>query len=437
MISKDDAPSCGSQSARFGCWTCTVVKKDRSLGALADGEDGERLEPMIAFRDRLREVSDDPRYRATRRRNGQPGNGPLTLEARRMLFDELLAVQEEVGQQLISDREIELIRDTWARDGEREPLTQDELSFSDPFVAPALKLTQGDREHWQTTTTFADIVRICKVPDERPSSADRYQRDASWKRGAEIAKYILDNRDSYTLPPVVLCCDRASFANGVLTVQPGGRVLLVDGQHRRAAIEMALEQDRTLEAEEIGVVVYPYDNVDRARQLFADLNSGKPIPRSVKVFMDRRIASPAVTAMDLGPFAGWIESVKTGLTTRSKYLWTLSALEQTKKIDDAIWWSEALRSLTGYSDVVNSKMSSASARQKYVWAHGVALRAIGEYAASGGDASSIGRVEWCRKQECWQGIACEKGKMLASNVRQIAEEIERQVIASRPFDLEW
>ena len=31
VTQKSDAPSCGTTSSRFGCWTCTVVDKDRSL----------------------------------------------------------------------------------------------------------------------------------------------------------------------------------------------------------------------------------------------------------------------------------------------------------------------------------------------------------------------------------------------------------------------
>ena len=43
-------PSCGS--SRFGCWTCTVVERDKaSEGLLASGDD--RMEPLIAFRARL------------------------------------------------------------------------------------------------------------------------------------------------------------------------------------------------------------------------------------------------------------------------------------------------------------------------------------------------------------------------------------------------
>jgi DNA sulfur modification protein DndC len=31
VIDKSQAPSCGTSSSRFGCWTCTVVEKDRSM----------------------------------------------------------------------------------------------------------------------------------------------------------------------------------------------------------------------------------------------------------------------------------------------------------------------------------------------------------------------------------------------------------------------
>ncbi len=36
VTSTADAPSCGTTSARFGCWTCTVVDKDKSLTGFVD-----------------------------------------------------------------------------------------------------------------------------------------------------------------------------------------------------------------------------------------------------------------------------------------------------------------------------------------------------------------------------------------------------------------
>lgn len=115
VVSTSDAPSCGTNSARFGCWTCTVVEKDNSLDAIiAAGKD--HLLPLAEFRNRLRSISEDPECRSKIRRNGQPGLGPLTYEARKMLLDELLALQQEVGSPLISDIEVRLIRDQWAQD---------------------------------------------------------------------------------------------------------------------------------------------------------------------------------------------------------------------------------------------------------------------------------------------------------------------------------
>jgi len=52
VTSQDDAPSCGTTSSRFGCWTCTVVEKDRSLGGFVEAG-FDRLAPLLDFRDWL------------------------------------------------------------------------------------------------------------------------------------------------------------------------------------------------------------------------------------------------------------------------------------------------------------------------------------------------------------------------------------------------
>jgi DNA sulfur modification protein DndC len=115
IVSDDDTPSCGSSSARFGCWTCTVIEKDNSLSGLIDAG-FEYLEPLSQFRDRMKTMSDSPEYRSKTRRNGQPGLGPLTIPARKLLLAELLCTQDRVGMQLITDHEVRLIEDWWGRD---------------------------------------------------------------------------------------------------------------------------------------------------------------------------------------------------------------------------------------------------------------------------------------------------------------------------------
>ena len=115
VLSTNDAPSCGTSSARFGCWTCTVIDKDNSLESLITS--GHlHLEPLSQFRRRLKQISDNPDYRSRIRRNGQPGMGPLTKAAREMLLQELLEIQARVRLDLISNTEVRLIKEQWALD---------------------------------------------------------------------------------------------------------------------------------------------------------------------------------------------------------------------------------------------------------------------------------------------------------------------------------
>lgn len=118
-----DAPSCGTTSSRFGCWTCTVVDKDRSLQGFVDAGFIE-FTPLLDFRDWIVAIRDDPRRRSARRRNGRltfSSNGdhipgPFTIATRAEMLDKLLALQENMGIDLISRAEVDRIRDIWAND---------------------------------------------------------------------------------------------------------------------------------------------------------------------------------------------------------------------------------------------------------------------------------------------------------------------------------
>ena len=123
VTQKSDVPSCGTSSARFGCWTCTVVEKDRSLAGFVEAGFGE-FGPLIAFRDWLVEIRNDPNRRLARRRNGRHTvtsdgvfvPGPFTLAARADILERLLALQSDVGWPLITEEELARIRTIWAAD---------------------------------------------------------------------------------------------------------------------------------------------------------------------------------------------------------------------------------------------------------------------------------------------------------------------------------
>jgi len=100
---------------RFGCWTCTVVRRDRAVeNLIRDGN--ESLIPLFEFRNWLAVIRDNPSYRLKTRRNGNQGLGPFTLEARERILDRLLETQSKTKYDLISTEEIEYIRSQWLLD---------------------------------------------------------------------------------------------------------------------------------------------------------------------------------------------------------------------------------------------------------------------------------------------------------------------------------
>ncbi len=121
VLSTDEAPGCGTNSSRFGCWTCTVVEKDKSLQGFID-VGNHHFKALVEFRDWIKDIRNNPEYRQVERRNGRvqfdvSGKhipGPFTFSARKMILEKLMEVEREYGDKLISDDEVDLIKSIWA-----------------------------------------------------------------------------------------------------------------------------------------------------------------------------------------------------------------------------------------------------------------------------------------------------------------------------------
>jgi DNA sulfur modification protein DndC len=118
LVIDDTTPSCGN--SRFGCWVCTVVKRDKSMEALIEnGEDW--MEPLVEFRDVLSKYRNDQTWREPNRRDGSDGIGPYKPEKRAFMLELLLRAQKEIRQQepelcLINYQELVAIQVIWHRD---------------------------------------------------------------------------------------------------------------------------------------------------------------------------------------------------------------------------------------------------------------------------------------------------------------------------------
>lgn len=121
LVIDRETPSCGGN--RFGCWTCTVISKDKSMeGFVESGK--EDYVHLLNFRNFLQVSRDDLRMRSTVRRNGQkqtkdgePVLGPYTFDARKLILKKLLWTQKQVGESLISLDQLDSIEKQWVADG--------------------------------------------------------------------------------------------------------------------------------------------------------------------------------------------------------------------------------------------------------------------------------------------------------------------------------
>lgn len=113
IIRDSHGTPCGQ--GRFGCWTCTVVRKDKSVSSLVS-EGYDNLSDLLSFRNWLIEFRDLKEFRAGVRRNGIKGLGPITLDGRRKILRKLLATQKKSGLKLIEPMEIREIRRLWKLD---------------------------------------------------------------------------------------------------------------------------------------------------------------------------------------------------------------------------------------------------------------------------------------------------------------------------------
>lgn len=126
LVVDDLTPSCGN--SRFGCWTCTVVDRDKSMEAMIDSGE-EWMIPLLDFRDWLASTQDPevkPQQREYKSRDGRvkiTTDGRLrwrtyTLEFSQEMLKRLLETQQEVQKYnpdfvLIDEDELREIRRLW------------------------------------------------------------------------------------------------------------------------------------------------------------------------------------------------------------------------------------------------------------------------------------------------------------------------------------
>lgn len=170
LVIDTSTPSCGQ--SRFGCWTCTVVESDRSMESLVElGE--KNLEPLLEFRDYLKEVRDKPGARQDKRRNGldaynrdgelMRGTGPFTHETRRDLLFRLLVAQRRSGLTLIEGDELAAIQQIWVREEQNpQPVDAVRLIWERAYQGERTMVHDRDEKRNHLSKEEALLREVCE-----------------------------------------------------------------------------------------------------------------------------------------------------------------------------------------------------------------------------------------------------------------------------------
>jgi DNA sulfur modification protein DndB len=327
------------------------------------------------------------------------------------------------------------------------------MSYGYTYTFPALRGTQAGREYFVAMCPLKLLPRIFLF-DEAPLPPElRAQRTLNTARVPDIARYVLENQGDYAFSAITASIDgevrfeAAEMGDGTadvgrLVVPMSARFVINDGQHRRAAIEKALQECPELGDETIAVVFYLDNGLRRSQQLFADLNKHAVRPtKSLGILYDQRdplakLCCRLINRVDL--FKGLAETEKTSISNRSTKLFTLSGIYQAtgellrkkgkssqvtqaeEKLAAEYW--EALGNVIPEWRLAKEKrVSTAELRRDYVHVHGVVLQAMGRVGAHllaqhpkdwQGRLEVLATLDWARANvDLWEGRAMVHGRI--------------------------
>lgn len=275
------------------------------------------------------------------------------------------------------------------------------------YTFPAIRGVQAGREFYVSMCPLRLLRKLFVFDDEELVPELRAQRTLNKARVPEIARYIVDNQDSYTFSAITVSVDgdlkfepvagegSASYRMGSLTVSMTSKFIVNDGQHRRAAIVQALDNAPELGDETIAVVFFMDRGLKRCQQMFADLNRHAVKPSaSLGVLYDHRSATANVArhlSLTSKVFKGLIESERSSLSPRSRSLFTLSALHFAttelltenesgdfhKASDKCLaFWEMVGEQIPEWTYVRESRMTSGDVRRDFIHSHAIVLQAL-------------------------------------------------------------
>lgn len=171
------------------------------------------------------------------------------------------------------------------------------LNFSYSF--PAMIGTQAHKDYFVVMCPLNVLPKLFIFNESELSPELRSNRTLNKTRLPEMCDYILNNRTEYVFSSLTASIDgeyefipfsKDNFNSiGLLKISMDSKLLINDGQHRKAAIEEAISTDPSLTNETISIVLFVDEGLKRSQQIFSDLNRhAVTVSKSISITYDNR-----------------------------------------------------------------------------------------------------------------------------------------------------
>ena len=320
------------------------------------------------------------------------------------------------------------------------------MNFAYQF--PAVRGVQANREYYISMVPTKLLCKIFPAEDDVVLPEYRAQRKINEVRIPEIKNYILNNRNSYVFSALSASIDGefeyipSSMDNdvGVLKINMESIFLLNDGQHRKAAIEAAIQEEPSLGDETISIVLFKDDGLSRSQQMFTDLNKhAVKTSNSLSTLYDSRdeIAVATKKVIDKVAFLNkYTDKERDILGKNSSNLFTLNNIYKANaKIlhnnkcsgDDTAflisYWNEVANNIVEWNELISKNLTKKDLRENYIVTLAITINALGRLGRYFYDNRSLEmtvyleklrKIDWLRSNnENWMGRAIrENGKVM-------------------------
>ena len=322
-----------------------------------------------------------------------------------------------------------------------------DVDKSEPqYTFPAIRGIQAGKEYYSTMCSLRLLTKLFLFDEEELPPELRSQRILNKGRLPSITKYLIENSKDYIFSSITASIDgdvefipfsgnNTGDKIGTLKIPMSSKIIINDGQHRRAAIEQALKERPEIGSDTISVVLFIDSGLKNSQQMFADLNQHAVRPtKSLGILYDHRdpFARFILTLIrDVPIFRDRVELEKISISNRSLKFFTLSSIYQancallgktmiSKQINNdeekiaKDFWIHISECIPEWKLLMQHKVSTDELRRDYIHSHGIAIHALGiagfgllnTYPTSWKKiiSNKLPQVDWSRSNyQTWEG----------------------------------